>query len=239
MHGHGQPVSDETEKLLLASFDARTAAWSQWGRVDSDVLGHLVNPTFMGGPRWPALRQAFRIVRRETSILVASDGLSDPFEDDDDPGVALENGFGVELYAASSDGIDQVVGSWLLGLVWQVSQFAADRGDLLELLGEYDVLSTELHNVQLPSEFAPRFVNAAGRVGVLLGMRSDLVPSIIDGPFSPIRLVSAKLLAVDELQFIVDGGPEARVQLAQQLREQGLDIQSGLTRPSVLEDHSA
>jgi hypothetical protein len=68
--------------LCEASHKARQACWGKVGRVDSDVLSHIINPAFMGGPRWPALRQAFAVIRRpETqTVVLASDGLSDPFD---------------------------------------------------------------------------------------------------------------------------------------------------------------
>ena len=68
--------------LCQASHNARQACWSQVGTVDSDVLSHIINPAFMGGPRWPALRQAFAVIRRPDTqtVVLASDGLSDPFD---------------------------------------------------------------------------------------------------------------------------------------------------------------
>ena len=78
--GSGEPAS--AEKVLEASYHARDVCWQQLGTVDPDVLGHIINPAFMGGPRWPALRQAFRVVRRPNgNVIIASDGLSDPFDD--------------------------------------------------------------------------------------------------------------------------------------------------------------
>ena len=73
---------DPNAALCDASHKARQACWSIVGQVDSDVLSHIINPTFMGGPRWPALRQAFAVIRRpETqTVVLASDGLSDPFD---------------------------------------------------------------------------------------------------------------------------------------------------------------
>ena len=72
-----------------ASCAARDACWKTVGQVDSDVLSHLINPAFMGGPRWPALRQAFAVVRRpETqTVVLASDGLSDPWDGEANPTV--------------------------------------------------------------------------------------------------------------------------------------------------------
>ncbi|MEG1052532.1 MAG: hypothetical protein RSF79_10870, partial [Janthinobacterium sp.] len=71
-------------RLRAAACAARDAFYGTLGTVDADVLAPLVNPAFMGGPRWPSLRQAWRVIRRPDSIVIASDGLSDPFEDDDD-----------------------------------------------------------------------------------------------------------------------------------------------------------
>ncbi len=77
------------EGLCEASCAARGACWQTVGQVDSDVLAHLINPAFVGAPRWPALRQAFTVVRRpETqTVVLASDGLSDPWDGDSNPTV--------------------------------------------------------------------------------------------------------------------------------------------------------
>ena len=71
-------------QMLATACAARDAFYASLGAMDADVLAPLVNPAFMGGPRWPSLRQAWRVIRRADSIIIASDGLSDPFEDDDD-----------------------------------------------------------------------------------------------------------------------------------------------------------
>ena len=70
------------EDLCQATYAARAACWKAIGQLDTDVLGHVINPTFMGGPKWPALRQAFAIIRRpETqTVVLASDGLADPWD---------------------------------------------------------------------------------------------------------------------------------------------------------------
>lgn len=78
-----QPRSTATlEDLLEKSSRAREAVWQQLGSLEPLVLSHLVSPTLSGGPKWPALRQAFRLVRRPNgNVILASDGLSDPFDD--------------------------------------------------------------------------------------------------------------------------------------------------------------
>ena len=70
------------EDLLEKSSKAREALWESLGSLEPLVLSHLVNPALSGGPKWPALRQSFRLVRRpDGNVLLASDGLSDPFDD--------------------------------------------------------------------------------------------------------------------------------------------------------------
>ena len=183
----------------------------------------------MGGPRWPALRQAFCVVRRARVVLVASDGLSDPFDAGEGP--ADQNGLGLECFAMSDEPIDEVAGSWLFDLVWQLSQFAADRRDLAALLADLGLMTTELYDVGIPVEYRTRFVNPEGRVGVLFGLVEPPIPAAVVGPLSSIRLVSAKLLTLEELAFAMDRGPAGRRHLAQQF-EAPLLV-SSLRRPSA------
>jgi hypothetical protein len=54
-----QPRSNGSiEEVLEASSRAREETWQQIGTLEPLVLSHLVNPALMGGPRWPAMRQA-------------------------------------------------------------------------------------------------------------------------------------------------------------------------------------
>ena len=77
-----RPNAASMEEILEASSRAREECWQQIGTLEPLVLSHLVNPALMGGPRWPAMRQAFRVVRRPNgNVIIASDGLSDPFDD--------------------------------------------------------------------------------------------------------------------------------------------------------------
>jgi hypothetical protein len=217
------------DAILAATFEARAAAWRLWGDLEEDVLGHLLNPTFMGGPRWPAARQAYRVARRDAAVLVASDGLTEPFDAGQGPtGV---NGFGLECFAVSSDPIPDLAGSWLLDVVRQVSQLAAGLGDLADRLARGGLLTTEIHDVRIPSEDRHRFVTTEGRVGVMLGLTAPPIPSEIGGPLSGIRLVGVKLLTLEELSFVLDRRDAGRRELAARFPPPLLD--SSLSRPSA------
>lgn len=219
----------EVDSLISKSGEVREAAWAAWGTVEPDVITHLLNPSLMGGPRWPAMRQAYRVARAGTETLIASDGLSDPFED------GSRNGFGLEIFAVTDEPLAQAAPSWLFDAVWQMSQFCAQHGGVADLLDELKLVTTELYGVKLPEEHAPRFVNEAGRVAVLLGMQpAGRLPFRIDGPLSPIRLVNLKLLTLPELAFVLQGGDGARAELARRFESQGSPLRSSLTRDSVV-----
>ena len=78
-----QPRSTASlEELLEKSSKAREQCWESLGSLEPLVLSHLINPALNGGPKWPALRQSFRLIRRaDGNVLLVSDGLSDPFDD--------------------------------------------------------------------------------------------------------------------------------------------------------------
>lgn len=220
----------DSDELTTRTSSVRDAAWSAWGTVDDDVLAHLINPMFMGGPAWPNIRQAFRVARRPREILLASDGLADPFHDRS----AAGNGFGHEFYAVTSDPLEKIPGTWLWDMVWQMSQFAAGHGGLAALFEELSLLSTELYDVGIPDSHRDRFVTDQDRVGVLLGLRDATPPASIDGPLSPIRLINIKLLTVAELDHIVEHGEAGREEIAQRLVAQGRPLVSSLDRRSVV-----
>jgi hypothetical protein len=221
------------DELMRRTAQARNAAWSTWGTVDEDVFTHLISPMFMGGPKWPGTRQGFRAVRRPDEVLLASDGLADPYDDEDDGAVA-RNGLGHECYATTADPLDQLPGTWLWDLVWQTSQFAAGHGGLAGLLDEMTLLSTELYDVGIPDSHRARFVNADERVAVMLGLEDTAPPSTVDGPLSPIRLINIKLMTLDELDHVLAHNEEGRRELARRYAAQGRPLASGLDRPSVV-----
>src|SRR3954465_8802204 len=113
------------EIALRKTYEARELYTRQLGAADPDFLAPMLNPSLMGGPMWPDLRQAWRVVRNGGNTIILSDGLSDPFSDEADPNV----GFGIEVLGESSDSMsDQLQASWLMDLVYQISQQCAASG---------------------------------------------------------------------------------------------------------------
>ena len=230
---------DLTELHGPATHDALANAWRSWGRLDEHVIGHLVNPSFMGGPRWPGLRQAHVIARRDDALLVASDGLADPIEWTDAP---PSNGFGVEVYGIA-EGLPTdadtmtVAATWLTRMVMTVSNTVAGNGTrFLDMLEHYGSLTMDLPGVVLPDE-ATAFTGDGRDPCVLLGLDHTEIPTTIDGPLSTIRLVNVKLLTAAEADYCVQGTTgvaEARGELARLLKTRPNPLRSSLDRQSVV-----
>lgn len=217
--------------LFERSCAARDAFWAGWGDVDDDVLAPVVNPAFQGLPRWPGLRQAYRTVRRGSLTLVATDGLSDPF--DDDASRSNEQGLRLECFAVTKDPVPSVRDSWLLALVMQVAMNAADHGGFRSIIDKHGTVSMQLFDVPVPDEW----VQPDGSVGVLLNVQDDgaaSVPSRIELPLGDVLVVNVKLLTGLELAYIGNGGAAARAELARRFAASGEAQRSGLGRRSVV-----
>lgn len=228
----------------LASHARLDAWWATIGRAGPDLLAAFVSPRFGGGPWWPGLRRAFRVVRREDAVILATDGLSDPFFGEP-PEV---NGLGIELFIETTDipherlGTDDDVAplakSWAFAVLAQVSDQIAGEGEgIAETLDRYGAVSIEIPGAneepalqQLPAGFT----TGDGSIGVLVGAPApDFQPVIPDMPLSAVRIVPVVLLRADELEAIRAGGGEARRAIAGRLGAAPSGHRSSLTRPSV------
>lgn len=215
------------EAFLEQTYAARDRYVRSLGQVSPDVLAPLVNPSFMGGPAWPDLRQAWRVIRRGSNTIVISDGLSDPFSDDPEPNV----GFGLEILGETSDAVpEQVQASWLFMLVYHVSQQCAAHGGVRELIDELGLLSLEL-----PSEDGLEVIAGAhGKTGVLLGAAPDDYAAEFDLPGGSVKVVTAKLLFPSELEYAAAQGGPAREELARRFAADGTHHRSSLHREEVV-----
>ena len=215
------------ENFLQESDAAREEYWRSLGNVTDDVLAPLVNPAFMGGPEWPGLREAWRVVQRPESTLIVSDGLSAPFSDVDEDNV----GFGVEVVAETCDALPgELASSWLFELVYEVSQQCADHGGIAELIEEHGLLSLELPASAVLSPMATQ----DNSVGVLLGVEAPTIPKQFLQSAGPVRVVTVKLLCPSELDFVVKEGRSGREELVRRFRDSGEHHLCSLKRASIV-----
>jgi hypothetical protein len=216
-----------SEEFLQSTYTARDSFAKTLGVSDADFLAPLINPSFMGGPMWPDLRQAWRVIRTAKSTIVLSDGLSDPFSDDEAENV----GFGVEIVAESCDQMPpQMQSNWLFDLVYHVSQQCAGHGGVHDLIEQFGLLSLELPMCDSLLAVATNNDTA----GVLLGMESPSIPSQVYLPGGSVRIITAKLLWPTELEYAATNGKAGREELVRRFVASGECHKSSLSRKPVV-----
>jgi hypothetical protein len=233
------------EAARRATSECLDRHWQSVGDVEQDVLGHAISPSFLGGPDWPSTRQAYRIVRRGDSVIIATDGLSDPF----DGAPHLGNGFEMELFLETGDlaegtrgavgDVSPLMRSWAFDVVRTVASTVANAGGIRHQLETYGVLSLELPGASqaphLTDQIPARFVTEDDCVGVLVGApMPDFVTRLEDMPLSPVALVPVVLITAAELEHVRVRGRKAREALVEQLTAAGHGHRSRLNRPDLV-----
>ncbi|MEZ5869155.1 MAG: hypothetical protein R3D46_12250 [Defluviimonas denitrificans] len=210
----GAPVIGEDDPRIAAGHARLDACWRAIGAVDDDVIGYLINPMFQGAPAWPNTRQAYRVIRTEDSLILASDGLADPFVGtsmDDASGLGLE--VFLETTGAQGRPFDDIRASGDFALIEMVAQNMAAHGGVAGLLDRMGVLSMAL---PLGGQAPEGWADENGDMGVLLGLPVPGREGRVALPFGPVRLVAATPLRPAELAAAAASG-EARAALAADL----------------------
>jgi hypothetical protein len=208
------------------------AFWESVGRCDRDVISYLVNPQFQGKPAWPNMRQAYRLVRPLGTLIIASDGLSDPFVDTDMDDVS---GFAMEVFIESRDlagaDIEAVKRAWEFKVIENFAMNVANWGGITEDLRAEPVMSMELPcEGVLPSEWLTEDATAGFLVNAPVAGRAKEVAM----PLGAVMIVPLTLLRPNELKFAVQNGRAGRMALVEALLKSGYGHVSSLERSSVL-----
>lgn len=217
---------------LEAGFRARDRWWARIGRSDPDLIAHLVNPQFSGGPAWPATRQAWRVVRTGASLIIASDGLSDPF----DEGNEGTSGFGMEVYIETPDLKDAAFAtlrdSWAFPLIENFAQNVANWGGIAGQLRTSGLLSIEL---PAPAGISRAWVTPRDTVGALINVPAPgRETAIADMPLGPVLIAPLTLTTPAETEHVIAGGGQARADLARRLAGAGVHQLSVIGRRSLV-----
>jgi len=236
--------ADVHEKACQDTQAAMDRHWSGIGQVETDVIAYLIPPAFQGGPAWPTIRQAYRVVRRPGSIIIATDGMSDPYDDD-----SGENGFGMELFietadipaefAGTSGNVADLKHSWAFEMLEHLAGMIARSGGIRDRLEEIGSMSSETPGVSeshaVAAQVPDRFKSADDSIGVLFGLPKPDFPDLVeDTPFRPVRLVPVVVITAAELEFVRAGGPDARHDLVERLAALPSGHRSDLKRDSVI-----
>lgn len=224
---------EDIQQQLIITEQARREFWKTIGNLDPMVLSPLINPSFFGGPTWPAFRQGFVKIETPYSVILASDGLSDPYKDLEEPNQGLR----VECYMESPDiefrlDIGEIGQTWQFAIIDEIAQQFANHGGIYDLLEEYEILSMQISfpNLTLPETY----MQSDGTVGILIGMPALNIPTYLTLPSETIRLVSIKLLTVSECNYIQEHKTEGREWLSEMFVEQGSNHLSTIHRKAII-----
>ncbi|MBX7078134.1 MAG: hypothetical protein K1X88_03035 [Nannocystaceae bacterium] len=228
--------------------EARETTLRKLGRVSDQVLSRMVplRPT-AAGPElcfWPghALGK-IRIVHREKSVLLVTDGISDPWSPElhpDSPDFTFDLEVALEVptkwLEASTD--EAIAKSWMPTFLWALTDWVvAERVDLKARLVHFDCVTLAVP----PVGGLESLVGANGFHGVLLGIPyvgdqlcAQAVLAPLDGD-DAVWLLPAKLLTPDEYDWAMGVRDSSRVvSLAQAFLRGGGRHLSWPSRPSIL-----
>ena len=184
---------------------AMTAYWKNIGSVDDDVVTYLVNPMFQGAPAWPNTRQAYRVIRTDDSLILASDGLSDPFPAD--AGQDDRHGFGMETFIEVKGlqdlRFDEINGHWMFRAIENMAMNVAQAGGFTAMLDQHGVLS-----IELPIDIGPEgWVKPNGNIGALIDVPMEGRANVVsETPLGPVRIVPITILHPAEIDICASGG---------------------------------
>lgn len=234
---------------IAAAADARVAEYGRLGHLDPAPIPTQLNPSLRPTAAWPTPQQDFRRIGRGPWTVIASSGLSNPYNDPAQTptsgrhGAAHRVGLGVEVLVEADDPAllgpsEGVAANWALQLAWHAAQIIAQNGlPMVDWLNEYRVGSIEFHDLVMPST-TPDYLarDASGRpvVGALLGLDAPGVPQTIALPDGPVRLLAVTVITARELDYVRQAGAAGRQWLAGALAHAGTAHRSSLMRPSLL-----
>jgi hypothetical protein len=210
----------KSRELLETAATAREAVWHTLGSLDKEV----VMPIAMSGS-WPGHRQLWSVIHREAGhTLLVTHGLSDPFIERLEPSV----GFGLELALEVDAAVKDISKGWPLMLLDRVADEVAEHEHVRE------GMKAGLFSMEVSGKGMPRsLVTQEGRVAVLLGVASRMLPSHFSTPYGEVKLVTVKALLPSELAYLLEQGAEGQAELARRFVENGEEHLSRLRRKPV------
>ena len=145
-------IQVSVDQLVARSREARAATFSKIGKLHDFILDDDASSLPAHVANWPSARQRFRVIVRPRgkTLLLVSDGLSDPFDDlQEDANV---NGYGLEFYIetpVSEIGLDvtEIKSSWQFQLLSTVCTMAAGHGGIRQIIDHMELLSTEAEGI--------------------------------------------------------------------------------------------
>lgn len=210
--------------------EARLRHWKRLGQPDQELVTYVADPGPASTAGWPAARQAYHITRRFDSLVLSTDGLSDPFVGR----AAEDSGYGVEAFLEIPRAQEMETAflreSWAFAVLEIVAQNIAGFGGILDRLARDGVVHMAVPLLVSP---APGWTDDLGFTGVLIGIPAPRAGATVDLPLGPARYLAVTLLRPEESLFAARGA-ENRTRIASLLDAIGNGHLSDPERSSVL-----
>lgn len=193
-------MSDSFEAKCERIAQAREEAYGSLGKLESHVL---TPPTFSYGAQWPNHRKAWRKIETEDTTIFASDGLSDPFEHNQE---AL--GHGVEILVEAPGKHDPQ--GWLFNIIFEASDHCARYDHFGHWFDRFGLATFSIilgNNTPLPEKFHTpphSFIGPTQKdtMSLFIGLKSKNILEQFETEDGPVKLITAKLLYPAELMSI-------------------------------------
>ncbi|MCB2117456.1 MAG: suppressor of fused domain protein [Rhodobacteraceae bacterium] len=233
------PGQEPRERPVLSPDDPRIGAgrvaldrfWQGIGTAAPELLEPDHDPELTGPLSWPGRRETYRAVSRDGGLILATDGLSDPFIG---KSVAEESGFGVELFldlpGAGDLSLADLRHHWAFELLTLVARNVAGFGGITDRL---DRQGTVLMAMPLERDPGSAWRDSGGYATVLIGLPARGLGLTLSLPFGPVRIVPVTLLRPEEATVALRGD-EQRRDLAARLLASGNGHRTDLARPALI-----
>ncbi|MWV57691.1 hypothetical protein [Rathayibacter sp. VKM Ac-2754] len=195
---------DERRALAEAVAEDRAELWRGIGELDRTVVVSTEDPGVRGGARWPTDHRAFLRVDRGASVVLATDGLSDPFDRLARPGTGLGLELCLETSALRGVPTAELSNHWQFHLLYESARLAALQG----ICCRAGIGTSRLTGVAAPGSWT----DETGGVGVLLGLRSACLPERMELATGQAELVTLTPLWPEEYAVAsVDAAASAEI----------------------------
>jgi hypothetical protein len=185
---------------------------------------------------WPNMRATVTLVRRHMSLIVTTNGLSDPQIGQKK---ATANGLGFEFYIDIERPAmvqDTHMPQWAVHTLEQLANMAIEWGDVPTLLDQHGYFHVHLpiEKGLVPAAWQDSEEIAHFIVGIPPG--DYLIDSVIEGmPFDPVRFVAVTPITRREAMAIKKNGSDVIHDIVALLQEADYHHRANLDRPSLSE----
>ncbi len=206
------------KEICAALEEQREITLRKLGQLDEDVLFRpapkmvqLDDDSYMP-ILWPSMALGrLKIVFRPESVLLVSDGLSDPFDEEiygeDTPEYGLDFEAALEVpYDGDPEKFKQSLAeSWIPQVLWAATDYILlQQLDVVGLLSQFGMCSLPIPPVEKLDEYICDHGFMCGLIGMPL-VGDEIGQSVGMGSYNenPIFLLPIKLLTPDEFNFII------------------------------------